>query len=82
MQSAWRCLLLIGLAALGTCAVGGLEADWASLQPFYQQGITAAFPSVSPAPSATVRTIDPWDYGNLCALLDIISSDKELSSDV
>ncbi|KAK9916372.1 hypothetical protein WJX75_001966 [Coccomyxa subellipsoidea] len=37
-------------------------------KPFYQQGITASFPSVPPIPSASsaaVSTIDPWDYGNL-----------------
>ncbi|EIE26338.1 hypothetical protein COCSUDRAFT_39457 [Coccomyxa subellipsoidea C-169] len=66
MQSAWKCLVLIGLAALGACAAGGLEADWASMQPLYQQGgLAANLDPLSPGPSTAVRTIDPWDYGNL-----------------
>lgn len=62
--------MLIGLAALGACAAGGLEADWASMQPLYQQGgLAATWDPLSPGPSTAVRTIDPWDYGNLCAFL-------------
>ncbi|CAL8466613.1 g6149 [Coccomyxa elongata] len=64
---AWRCFLVLAVAAVGSLAQG-LEADWASMQPLYQEGLSANWPSVvasAPSSSGGVRNVDPWAYGNL-----------------
>lgn len=67
----WRCFLVLAMGAVGSLAQG-LDADWASMQPLYQEGLSANWPSVvvsAPTSSGGVRNVDPWAYGNLCVLV-------------
>ncbi len=71
MQAAWTCLLLCAVLAASQVVSGqGLTADWTNLQDTTGSGVSADWSHLQAASQpATVRTIDPWDFGLLCVSL-------------